>query len=93
MHRFFSDLLIGHMQDLAASELLEHHAALSENDTVHHHRKLHQHHQGQHVLGPPLQKDNWANLTEACILGSEFQTMVRPGQASPSLTRASMPAC
>lgn len=79
--RFFSDLLIGHMQDLAASEVIERHAASSENEAAaHQHRRLHQHHQGLQTLGAPLQKDNWANLTDTCILDEEFKAMVTPGK-------------
>ena len=82
LDRFFSDLLIGHMQDMAASEIIERHAASENEAAAHQHRRLHQHHQGLQTLGAPLQKDNWANLTDTCILEDDFKSMVRPGEVS-----------
>lgn len=80
--RFFADLLIGHMQDLAAAEVIELHSVFGDDETATHHRRLHQHFQGTRAVGPPLQKDNWANLTETCILEDEVEEMIKPGQAS-----------
>ena len=85
LDRFFSDLLIGHLQDMAASEIIERHAASENEAATHQHRRLHQHHQGLQTLGAPLQKDNWANLTDTCILEEDFKSMVRPGEVSSTL--------
>lgn len=76
--------MIVHLQDLAASELGQHHVAVGEDQAESLHKQLFEKRTGERVLGPPLQKDNWGNLTDTCILEDHFQGLVRPGKVSPS---------
>lgn len=75
-----ADLVIGWLQNLAAGEVTATQSLYTEEkDDV-------------HLLGPsqdgpsrPLQKDNWGNLTEQCILDqTAFRQLVQPIQVCQS---------
>ena len=76
--RFLADLVIGHLQDAAAAEIVDHHVATAGDGD--HRSGLHHNRLSPDALGPPLQKDNWANMTETCVLDEEFRAMIRPGE-------------
>ena len=70
-------MLIGHLQDLAASEVLAPFAPASAGDDI---RRpgVHRQREDLQAIGPPLQRNNFANLTETCILDEDFVQHVRP---------------
>lgn len=72
--RYLADLLIGHFQDLAASELLSHHMSPASSSLADAPVS-----NGNASLGPPLQADNWGVGHEACLLDPELvRHIIRP---------------
>ena len=77
--RYLADLVIGHLQDLAASEVLAPFAPAGAGDDWRR-AGVHRQREDLQAIGPPLQRNNFANLTEACILDEDFPQHVRPIQ-------------
>jgi len=76
--RFVADLVIGWMQDLAAGEVMA--AGGMEGGWL---KDLQPQTEPSVDVGRPLQKDNWGNIKEQCVLDpSSFQKLVQVVQAS-----------
>ena len=76
------------MQDLIATELLAMHSKspIRPSDQHLNSSKL--------TAGRPLQKDNWGDLQEQCVLDPEaFQQLVEPIQVWYSALHANIPQC